>query len=111
MRRRVRQPMPVFLPCCSLRDGQGNQRWGETEDQRRELRALQDVRYRRPIPNYQLGGTGGRRGTKLRRDVGAISLIRRTAGLPSAAVLGFWHWSEQPGLLAGHGNLTLNRLR
>jgi electron-transferring-flavoprotein dehydrogenase len=34
-----------------------------------ELRALQDLRHRRPLPDHHLGATGGRRRAELRRDV------------------------------------------
>src|SRR5205807_7995517 len=67
---RVRQPLPIFLPCGRLRDG-GGQRGAAAEDQFLELCALQDVRYRRSLSNHRLGAAGGRRRAELRRDVEA----------------------------------------
>ena len=41
----------------------------ETENQRRELRPLQDLRYRRSLPDYPLGPARRRRRAELRRNV------------------------------------------
>ena len=73
MRARIRKSLPVFLSCGGLRDGDGKRR-GKIEDQRFKLRALQDVRHRRSLPDYQLGPARRRRRAELRRNVNCGAL-------------------------------------
>ena len=42
---------------------------GTPADQLHELRALQDVRHRRPLSDHHVGAAAGRRGPRLHRDV------------------------------------------
>ena len=46
-----RKPVPVFCRRGGVRDGERG-RWIEIEDQRGQLRALQDLRHCRPLPDY-----------------------------------------------------------
>ena len=61
--RGIRQPLPALLPGERLRDGAGRveARRAAPADQRLELRALQDLRHRRPVPDHHLGHPRGRR--------------------------------------------------
>ena len=68
LRPRIRQPLPIFLSCRRLRNGDG-QRRAQIENQRRKLRPLQNLRHRRPLPNHQLGPARRRRRPELRRHV------------------------------------------
>src|SRR5579863_1017113 len=68
LRPRIRQSLPVFLPGCGLRNDAGPGR-AQAENQRLELRSLQDVRHRRSLPDHQLGPARGRRRPQLRRHV------------------------------------------
>jgi hypothetical protein len=62
------QPMPVLLSGRSLRNGCNTGRVS-FEDSRVELRALQDLRHCRSLPNHQLGAARGRWRTVLRGHV------------------------------------------
>ncbi len=68
MRDRIRKSLPVFLPRRRLRNGAGK-RPAAPEDQRLQLRALQNLRHRRPLRNHHLGASRGRRRPELRGDV------------------------------------------
>src|SRR5271154_7221213 len=68
MRGRVRQPLPIFLSRRRLRNGQRRRR-PEAAHQRRQLCPLQNLRHRRPLPNYRLGRSRRRRWPQLRRHV------------------------------------------
>ena len=68
LRPRIRKPLPVFLSRRGLRNGDGK-RSAQTQNQFLELRPLQDVRHRRPLPDHQLGSTRRRRRPQLRRHV------------------------------------------
>ena len=74
MRGGIRQSLPVFLSRGSLRNGERSERRSKTEDQRRQLRPLQNLRHRRSLPNHQLGRPRRRRWPQLRRHV-AIFLV------------------------------------
>ena len=80
--RGVRQPLPALLP------GAASTRWcrrrgarrAAAADQRLELRALQDLRHRRPLPDHHLGAARGRRRAALRGHVAtSVSPPRRRA--------------------------------
>ena len=66
--RRVRQPLPIFLPRRRLRT-RHRSRQLQTQNQRCQLRPLQDLRHRRPLPDHRLGRPRGRRRPQLRRHV------------------------------------------
>ena len=68
LRHRIRQSLPIFLSRGGLRNDRGERR-AAAEDQRLELRALQDLRHRRPLPDHHLGAAGRRRRAQLRRHV------------------------------------------
>ena len=68
LRHRIRQSLPIFLSRRRLRNDRGEWR-AAAEDQRLELRALQDLRHCRPLPDHYLGSAGRRRRAQLRRNV------------------------------------------
>ena len=72
--RRIRQSLPVFLSRRRLRNGRGK-RQRQTENQRRQLRPLQDLRHRRPLPDHRLGSPRRRRRPQLRRHVNRDSRL------------------------------------
>ena len=71
LRARIRKSLPIFLSRGGLRNGHGKRR-AKTENQRLQLRPLQNLRYRRPLPDHQLGPAGGRRRPQLRGNVIAV---------------------------------------
>ena len=71
LREGIRQPLPEFLSGERLRDGrrcQPAQRQAH-QPESVELRPLQDLRHRRPVPDHHLGSARGRRRAELRRHV------------------------------------------
>ena len=94
LREGIRQPLPEFLSGERLRDGRRREPAQREAHQLEsiELRALQDLRHCRSVPDHYVGATGRRRRAELRRDVscdarcrGAGALRRRPAkrSLPS----------------------------
>src|ERR1700739_3391725 len=79
MRERLRQPLPQFLSGKRVGDGGAGEpaQWQTNQPESVELRALQDVRHRGPLPDHHLGASRGRRRAQLRRDVMDGKLLRR----------------------------------
>ena len=67
-------PCQYFCPAAVLRNGERPVRHSKTEDQRSQLRPLQNLRHRRSLPNHKLGRTRRWRWPQLRRHV-AIFLV------------------------------------
>src|SRR5262249_27796664 len=67
----VRQSLPALLPRRGVRDGAGRVEAGRDQaaHQRIELRALQDLRHRRSIPDHHMGDARGRRRAELQEPV------------------------------------------
>ena len=70
VRRGVRQPLHALLPGQRLRDRRGRGRQAAA-DQRRQLRALQDLRHQGSVPDHRLGHAGRRLRTQLQQPVTA----------------------------------------
>src|SRR5439155_7247046 len=80
---RVRQPMPALLSGQGLRDGRRPREGGSPHaaHQRFELRALQDLRHRRPVSDHHLDHARGGRRSGLQAAVRPMAM-RPTSALP-----------------------------
>ena len=84
MHKRIRQPVPEFLPGQCVRDGGRRHatEWQAHQPEPVELRALQDLRHRRPVPDHHLGPARRRRRSELRRHVAPKSMWGRVSDRP-----------------------------
>ena len=62
-------PCQYFCPAAVYEMAKDRSRQSQTKNQRRQLRALQNLRHRRPLPDHRLGRPRRRRRPKLRRHV------------------------------------------
>ena len=80
LRERIRQPLPEFLSRQRLRNG-GRRRAAQRQAHQLEpfeLRALQDLRHRRPVSDHYVGPAGRRRRAELRWHVSKIRIQAET---------------------------------
>ena len=81
----VRQPLPALLPCRRVRMARGFDRG---HHQRVELRALQNLRHRRPLREHRVGGARRRRRSQVHRHVSQLAPLdhphpRKPLALPN----------------------------